>query len=160
MKTSHLGPQHLAVHDIAKVIKPNTKSTIKILWPSRTKLGQVQTSGNFKKLHWCCPTDYSGSFTCLLNWKSGRIWRRGISSDTGLLKRFAKALQIVLKMSIRLLSARRRALKMWDDCVFCSMGTLQSLWEETGSYLTCSPGEPQHCGQVPYVLFYYLKGCR
>lgn len=93
MKTSHLRPQRLTVHNIAKVIKP--KSNTKILWPSRTKLGQVKTPENSKMLDWCCPTGYSRSFTFLLIWKSGRNWSWGISSVMGLLKRFGKALQIV-----------------------------------------------------------------
>lgn len=38
MNESHRELQHPAVHNVAKVQKPDTKSNIKILWPSMTRL--------------------------------------------------------------------------------------------------------------------------
>lgn len=48
-------------------------------------LSQIKTSGNFKKLHWCCSVDYSRSFTLQLSWKCERSGRQGISTVKNLL---------------------------------------------------------------------------
>lgn len=87
-----------------------------MLWPSRTKLGQAKTWGNFKNMHEGYDSDSSkalgNNFAPLLlsegvggseRWGDPRLQ---LCSDA-LLRHF----RLSLKMSIRLLSALRHALK-------------------------------------------------